>query len=150
MKPGRGTATVAAVGAGGFAGGVTRRTVDLALPAAPGAFPWSTVVVNTAGAFALVLLLVVLLDVVGPRPYLRLALGTGFLGALTTFSAVVVGAERLAADGAWELAVAYLGVSLAAAAVAATLALGCGRRLARRHGVRTTGPTASTGRTPRS
>jgi fluoride exporter len=66
---------------------------------------------------------------VPPTRYWRLLVGTGFCGALTTFSTFQVETIRLARDGYGGLALSYAIASIAAgmaAAVGATV-------LARRH-----------------
>jgi CrcB protein len=120
-------ATVAAVAVGGFFGGLVRYGVDLALPTRAGAIPWATVAVNTGGAFTLALLLVLVLEVLPPTTYLRPLLGTGFCGALTTFSSVATGVDQLAARGETGVAVAYVAVSLGAGLAAAASAVALAR-----------------------
>lgn len=120
---------VLAVAVGGFFGGIARYAFGLAWPTAPGAFPWDVFAVNTAGAFVLALLLVLVLEVLPPTTYLRPLVGTGFCGALTTFSSVVVGVDRLAADGHGGLAAGYVLGSLVAGLAAAVLGLVVGRSI---------------------
>lgn len=73
-------------------------------------WPWATWLVNVTGAFALALLTGWLASRgpdVGRRQSLRLLLGTGFLGAFTTYSALAVETERMLADGRALTALAY-------------------------------------------
>ncbi|HEU5033127.1 MAG TPA: CrcB family protein [Mycobacteriales bacterium] len=121
---------MAVVGAGGLAGGLARYGVGLAWSTTPGAFPWATFLVNTTGTFVLALLLVLVLEVLPPTPYLRAAVGTGFCGAFTTFSSVVTETDRLAAHGHVGLAAGYVMASLGAGLVAAMIGLGAGRAFA--------------------
>lgn len=114
---------------GGIAGGLARYGISRAWSFDSLAFPWSTFVVNTTGAFALPLLVVLLARA---RPSSRLArplLGTGFLGAYTTFSSVVVSADQQVAHGHVGLAVSYVLGSLAAALTAVVAGLFLGRRV---------------------
>ena len=104
--------------AGGCVGGWTRYAVTTAWSQPAFGFPWSTLAVNTAGA--LVLGLVVVVAARGPR-WLRPLAGTGFCGGLTTFSALVVAADRLAAHGHAATAFAYVAASTVAGVVAAWL-----------------------------
>jgi CrcB protein len=122
--------TVAAVAVGGFFGGLARYLVGLAIPASSGTFPWAVFAVNTAGAFILGLLLVLVLEVLPPTTYVRPVLGTGFCGALTTFSTVAVGVDQLATDGRGGLAAGYVAASLAAGLAAASFGIVLGRSVA--------------------
>ncbi|WP_454049822.1 fluoride efflux transporter FluC [Cellulomonas sp. Marseille-Q8402] len=93
---------------GGAAGAASRYGLTLAVGAS--AWPWATWLVNLSGAYLLALLTGVLTARgadAGRRAAIRLLLGTGFLGAYTTYSALAVDTERLAAEGRWAAAVAY-------------------------------------------
>ena len=115
-----------AVFLGGLAGTGLRLGLDALLPhQTPGAFPWSTLVINVAGSFALGLL-VARVWPIAPE-WLRFALGTGFLGSFTTFSALVVSLLQLTADFPLVAAV-YLLASLVLGLGAAWLGLTLGRR----------------------
>jgi fluoride exporter len=112
-----------AVMAGGAAGTLARAGLSEALPVHPGAWPWATFAVNLAGT----LLLGWLVVKVAAGAVWRPLVGTGFCGALTTFSALQVQVVQLAEDGHGALAATYLAVSVAAGLGAAAL----GARLAR-------------------
>ena len=120
---------VAVVFAGGCVGGATRYWFTTAYPTANGAFPWSTLAVNLAGAFVLAVVVVVAAELV-PSRYLRPLVGTGFCGALTTFSSVVVSADRLFAHDRVGTAVGYLLATITGGLAAAVLGLLVGRWLA--------------------
>jgi CrcB protein len=95
------------------------------LPHGTGQWPWATFSVNLVGAALLAWLTTRLSEMVAPTRYWRLLLGTGFCGALTTFSTLQVETIRLADDGHGGLALAYASASIAAGmavAVAATVA----------------------------
>lgn len=124
--------SVVAVAAGGFVGGLARYLVGLAWPTPAGSIPWAIVTVNTAGAFILALLLLLVLEVLPPTTYLRPAIGTGFCGALTTFSSVMVGLDQLVSGGSPLLALVYLLVSLVAGAAAVAAGVLMGRQMGRR------------------
>jgi fluoride exporter len=111
---------------GGCAGGLARYAVTSTFPGKDG-FPWSTLGVNLTGAFLLVLLLVLAIDVLPPSRYLRPALGSGFCGAYTTFSAVTVSTSELVRDGSTGLAMGYLTASLAGGVAAGVVGLVAGR-----------------------
>jgi len=121
---------VAVIAVGGFVGGLLRYAVSLALPAGASGFPWAVVAVNTGGAFLLGLVLVLVLEVLPPTTYLRPLVGTGFCGALTTFSSVAVGTDQLIGRGSGLLAAGYLLGSLLAGLAAAWLGIVLGRWVA--------------------
>ena len=121
---------VAAVAVGGFLGGLLRYGVSLALPAGPRGVPWSVFAVNTGGAFVLGLVLILVLEALPPTTYVRPLLGTGFCGALTTFSSVVTGVDELVARGSGLLAAGYLLGSVLAGLAAAWLGIVLGRWVA--------------------
>jgi len=119
----------ASILAGGAVGALARAGAGRALPPRPGEWPWATFGVNVAGALLLAWLTTRLSEMVAPTRYWRLMLGTGFCGALTTFSTFQVETIRLARDGHGVLALGYATASMTAgmtAAVGATV-------LARRH-----------------
>ena len=90
----------------GAAGAVSRYAVDNLFGGFNrGEFPWSTLAVNVVGAFALGVLVELLLRGVLPNPNWRIALGVGFLGAFTTFSTYALETVRLVEDSAATLAV---------------------------------------------
>jgi CrcB protein len=98
---------VTAVAVGGVLGALARTGVGVLLPAEPGMWAWSTLVVNTTGGFALGALLALLAVRVPRTPYPRLLLGTGALGGYTTFSAFSVDVVGLIDAGRPAAAAAY-------------------------------------------
>ena len=94
-------------------GGLARTGLEQAFPAHPGGWPWVTFGVNVAGAAALGYLATRLQERLPPSTYRRPLLGTGFCGALTTFSTLQVEAIALGRDGHAALAAAYLAASVA-------------------------------------
>ena len=135
-------ACLALVAAGGCAGTLVRAALERAWPASPGHLPVTTLALNVVGALALGLLLGALGE---GRPRLRLALGTGVLGGLTTHSTFILESHRLLTSGGDGghpvLGAAYLVGSMVAGLVAASL--GRLRRPGR------TGRTGSVGRAGR-
>jgi fluoride exporter len=109
---------VVAVLLGGFAGGAARYATVRAWPTGSSGFPWSTLTVNLAGA-AVLGALVVLAGTVWRSRYARPLVGTGFCGAFTTFSAVVVDVDRLLGRGEAGVALGYLAASFLGGLVAA-------------------------------
>jgi CrcB protein len=122
--------SVAAIGAGGFVGGLARYGIGLAWVSPTGTFPWATFAINTSGAFVLALLLVLTLDVLPPTTYLRPAIGTGFCGAYTTFSSVATAADQLTAHGHANVAALYIAASLFTGLGAASFGIVLGRSIA--------------------
>jgi CrcB protein len=112
---------LAVVVVGGFAGGLVRDEVVTHWAAKSGHFPWPIFVVNTAGAFVLGVLVIVVLDVLAGSRYLRPLIGAGFCGALTTFSSVAVAVDQLLRHDHVLIALAYLFGSLVAGLAAAAL-----------------------------
>ncbi len=128
---------VAAVFVGGCVGGYVRYALTAAWPAPEATLPWSTLAVNLAGAFVLTVVIVLAVEV-SPSRYLRPLVGTGFCGALTTFSSVVVSADQLLAHGHPYVAVGYLAASIVGGLAAASLGLVVGRAVeANRRAART-------------
>jgi CrcB protein len=85
-------------------------------------------VVNIAGAFALGWFTTRLQERLPVSAYRRPFLGTGFCGALTTFSTLQVELLQMLDDGRVGLALLYAAVSLAAGFAAVWLATGLERR----------------------
>jgi CrcB protein len=114
-----------AIGGGGALGALARAGVARAFPVGPGEWPLATFAVNLAGTMVLAWATTRLTEMVAPTRYVRFLLGTGFCGALTTFSTFQVETIRLARDGNAGVAAAYAAASLTAGmlvAVAATIA----------------------------
>ncbi|WP_256692428.1 fluoride efflux transporter FluC [Actinomyces oris] len=126
------TTSLALVAAGGCAGTLVRAALERAWPASPGHLPVTTLALNIVGALALGLLLGALGE---SHPRLRLALGTGVLGGLTTHSTFILESHRLltpGGDGGHPvLGTAYLVGSMVAGLVAAGLGLWLADRLRR-------------------
>jgi CrcB protein len=108
--------TVLLVLLGGAVGAPVRYLTDVAVQRAHGtAFPWGTWTVNVVGSFVLGVVVAG-----GPGWVVTLA-GTGFCGALTTFSTFGYETVRLAEEGETASAVWNVVTSLAAGLVAAAL-----------------------------
>jgi fluoride exporter len=119
---------VAVVFAGGVLGGLARDGIATAWPAATTSFPTAILVINTAGAFVLGVLVTVVALRAAPE-HLRPFLGTGFCGAFTTFSSVVTSSDLLLAHGHAGIALGYLAASLAAGLAAVYSAMALTRRV---------------------
>jgi CrcB protein len=88
-------------------------------------FPWGTLVVNVAGSFLLGLLAVGATRHAVSGTMMEL-LGTGFCGALTTYSTFSYETVRLVQDGARG----YAALNVAASIGAGLVAVGCGAAVA--------------------
>ena len=124
----------ALVGLGGVVGGLLRYALTTIAPDRPGAFPWTTLTINTVGSFALGLLVTGFVARRAAPAWVRPALGTGLLGAFTTFSAYAHSADLLASGGHGGVALAYVVGSLLAGVVGATVGVALGVRVPTRPG----------------
>lgn len=102
--------------AGGFCGAMTRYalakpllSLGSALAGASASFPYDTLLINLTGALLIGLLYGAFEHGAPLAPDVRLALGTGFLGAYTTFSTFMVGAATMLRSGQALTALLYLG-----------------------------------------
>jgi fluoride exporter len=114
------------VGAGG-AGCGARYLIDTWV--GPRAFPYATLIVNLVGSFLIALLMEASLRVLEFPPNLRLALTTGFMGGLTTYSSFNYETTTLAAQGAWFRALLNVSFMLLGCAIAGLAGLWLARRL---------------------
>jgi CrcB protein len=112
---------------GGVLGGLARYGLTELWPAPDDHFPTVTLLINTTGAFALAALLAALAARWPGATRPRLLLGTGFLGAYTTFSSVMTVVARQWAHGHAALAGTYLVASLVLAVPAVLLGMAAGR-----------------------
>lgn len=109
--------TLALVLAGGAIGAPARYFTDRVIQARhDSVFPWGTLVVNVVGSFVLGMVVGI-----GASPGVTALVGTGFCGALTTYSTFGYETHRLIQDRALLLASANLVGSLAAGLAAAAL-----------------------------
>lgn len=113
---------------GGFCGAALRYllarpllTLAATLPGAHAGFPYDILLINLTGAFAIGLLYGAFEHGAPISPDARLTLGTGFLGAYTTFSSFMVGAVTMLRHGQTLAALLYL-LSAMAAGVALAFA----------------------------
>jgi fluoride exporter len=120
---------LAAIAAGGFLGAVARAALADALPASPDAWPWATFVVNLAGSFVLGYAVVRLQERLPLSAYRRPFIGTGFCGALTTFSTMQIELIRMFDAHAYVLATSYAAASIAGGLACVLLAANVVRRV---------------------
>lgn len=146
LRPG----LVGLVLAGGAVGAPLRYLISRTWPTTAGGVPWATATINVVGAFLLGLLLEALardgVDT-GARRALRLLIGTGILGAFTTYSTLAVEADLLVRAHADTRSAVYALGSVAAgllAALAGVLTAAAGHRAAAA-AIGAPGPPAATG-----
>jgi CrcB protein len=110
-------ALVIGIGLVGGAGAIARFLLDGAVSARLGRdFPFGTLVVNLSGAFVLGVIVGAALSEDAAR-----LLGTGLIGAFTTFSTWALVSHRLGEDGRFRLGPLNFAASLAAGVVLAWL-----------------------------
>lgn len=107
-----------AVAAGGVLGAEARMGLADAVPHAPGAFPWSTVLINVLGCLLIGALMVTITELTLPHRLVRPFLGVGVLGGFTTFSTFSVDSVRLIEADRPGIALAYVLCTVVAAACA--------------------------------
>ena len=117
-----------AIFAGGVAGALLRAALTDAFPASGGAFPWNVFAINVAGATLLAYVSTRLQERLPPSTYRRPVVGTGFCGALTTFSTMQVQVVRLGHEGHVLMGAVYLVVSILVGLAAAVVTIAATRR----------------------
>ena len=101
------------IGLAGAAGALARFGVGVAASRWLGAgFPWGTLAVNLAGCFLLGMVTQLALLKAGVSEETRLVVGTGFLGAFTTFSTFGVETFRAMEAAEWGVAATNVGANL--------------------------------------
>jgi CrcB protein len=120
---------LAAIFAGGCVGALLRAALVEALPYTRGEWPWATFAVNIVGAFALGYFVTRLQERLPLSAFKRPFLGTGFCGALTTFSTMQVELLRMLDAGHVALAGEYALASVLAGFAAVMLATALVRRV---------------------
>jgi len=123
------------IGLGGFVGAVLRYEVGHWLMADwNGGFPLVTLTINISGSFLLVLMNTIM-DAIHPRTiHIRLAIGTGLLGAFTTFSALSMETFTLFQAGKGWLGLLYAGLSMVGGLLFAFIGYAAGKLLTRNKG----------------
>lgn len=120
---------VFALGCGGVVGAVARYAISLALPTAANQFPWSTFLINVSGSALLGFLLVLLIEQFPRGRLVRPLVGSGLIGAYTTFSTLEVDTVLLFRGHEIGLGIIYLISSLLAGLAAVWLGMNLARFL---------------------
>lgn len=111
------------VGLAGVIGAVARYLLDGAVQdRTAGLFPYGTLVVNVVGSLIIGFLAGYVLSHTGGRTA-RTIVGTGFCGALTTWSTASWETVRLAEEGAPATAIAFTAVNVVASFAAAAVGI---------------------------
>jgi CrcB protein len=118
----------AAIVAGGVVGALARAGLTRAFPFQGHGWPWATFIANVAGTAALGYFTTRLQERLPPSTFRRPLLGTGFCGALTTFSTFQVELLKLTRHGHGLLAGSYLVASILCGLAAIHLATALTRR----------------------
>lgn len=120
-------ATLGMIALGGAAGALARYGLGVAFPRQTGAFPWTTLAINTVGCLLIGVLMVAITEVWSAPGWVRPLLGVGVLGGFTTFSTYILETSQLLAGGAARMALAYLALT----PLLALTAVGTGSAMAR-------------------
>jgi CrcB protein len=103
---------LAAIFCGGIVGALARTGLARAFPSGADSWPWATFGVNIVGAFMLGYFITRLQERLPTAAYKRPFLGTGFCGALTTFSTMQVELYEMVRGDHWGLAVGYAAATI--------------------------------------
>ena len=120
---------LAAIFAGGVLGAIARVAIAEWLPHSGSEWPWATYTANIVGTFLLGYFATRLQERLPVSAYRRPLLGTGFCGALTTFSTVQIELLAMLDAGRAGLAGAYAAASVVAGLGAMRLSTGMVRRV---------------------
>jgi fluoride exporter len=127
--PGRDRRELTAIFVGGVIGALGRvGLLQVGLPVAP-AWPWATFAANILGAFLLGYFTTRLQERLPLSAYRRPLLGTGFCGALTTFSTVQVELLKMLDVHRYGLAAGYATASVVLGYASLQLATAFARRV---------------------
>jgi CrcB protein len=120
---------LAAIFAGGLVGAPARGALEQAFPHAAGSWPWATFSANVVGAFLLGYFATRLQERLPTSTYRRPLLGTGFCGALTTFSTMQLELLQMIDHHRLGLAAAYAATSVVCGLAAVWIATAAVRRV---------------------
>lgn len=92
-------------------------------------FPFGTLIVNLCGCFLLAVVMELALNLAAFSPNLRVALATGFMGGLTTYSSFNDETTRLLRDGGYGVALLNVSVTFVGCFFTGLAGLALARRL---------------------
>lgn len=122
------------IGVGGILGAVSRYIIkNIHIYGYKEAIPLNTFIINITGSFLLALLLTFALEVKNFDEDIRIGIGTGFLGAYTTFSTMCKETVGLVKSGYYYSAISYIGFSTILGLSAAYFGVLAARELAGRY-----------------
>lgn len=108
------------IGIGGFFGAISRYAIkNIHIYHYNGVIPLNTLIINVSGSFVLALILTTAFEVLEMDESVRLGIGTGFLGAYTTFSTLCKETVGLITKGFYFSAISYIIMSTILGLVAA-------------------------------
>jgi fluoride exporter len=117
------------VGIGGIIGALLRYWIGISFaPLTPGAFPLGTFIINMTGSFFLAWLTSVASQSKALPQWLVTGIGTGVIGAFTTFSTFSVETAHLIQGSYYKTAIIYCLLSLLGGWVLALLGYTVGKR----------------------
>jgi fluoride exporter len=93
-------------------------------------FPYGTLIVNLVGSFAIALVMEIAIRNADFSPTLRLALTTGLIGGLTTYSAFNYESSQLMLNGQVARGIANVSITLVGCFLMGLLGLALARRIA--------------------
>lgn len=112
------------IGIGGILGAILRYYIEhIQIYHYKEAVPLNTLLINVSGSFLLALILTIALEVWEFDSDIRLGIGTGFLGAFTTFSTMCKETVLLLKGGDYYSAISYITVSTMIGLAAAYLGI---------------------------
>ncbi|GBG96407.1 fluoride efflux transporter FluC [Lactococcus termiticola] len=112
----------------GALGGICRFELNEYLPKL-GTFPLATLLINLVGCYLFTFLIKNFLSAKNMNQKLILGLGTGFIGAFTTFSSFILDSDHLLISGHYFQLFVYVFLSVFGGLLMATLGMMHGRRL---------------------
>ncbi|MGN6794469.1 MAG: fluoride efflux transporter FluC [Streptosporangiaceae bacterium] len=123
---------LAAISAGGVLGALARQGLWAMFRQGSGV-DWTTLCINIGGCALIGVLMTILTEVRHAHRLTVPFLGVGVLGGFTTFSAYIVGIQKLITSGTPQSGLAYLAATLAGALLATYAGVRLARLLGRPH-----------------